>query len=299
MSSEPDQTGFSRRALEAVLGLAAEHGLQVTQPEILRDRGNVVIHLKPSPVVARVAALTGQVRADRGLGWLNREISVLKYLTATNGPAVRISPLIAPGPFSYNGLVLSFIEWVRHDPARSLTPYELGQSLAGLHASLRDCPLDLPRLTPVAELKHWLALAKEAGSFETPDYLVLQEIYNRAEDRLLNSVHFGQIIHGDAHAGNLLHTERGAIWNDFEETCFGPPEWDLACMLNKDLAFGTGELSRQVLAGYATNLTATDLMPFVEARMLEAVLWVSFLAKTDPTVSTFIEQYLGWLRTRI
>jgi thiamine kinase-like enzyme len=43
-----------------------------------------------------------------------------------------------------------------------------------------------------------------------------------------------QPLHGDAHAGNLIATRAGLVWIDFEETCRGPVEWDLATMMDAD-----------------------------------------------------------------
>ena len=34
-------------------------------------------------------------------------------------------------------------------------------------------------------------------------------------------------IHGDAHLGNVFITQDGACWNDLEDVCMGPREWDL------------------------------------------------------------------------
>jgi len=38
-----------------------------------------------------------------------------------------------------------------------------------------------------------------------------------------------QPLHGDAHAGNVLVTPSGPMWNDFEDAWCGPVEWDYAC----------------------------------------------------------------------
>ena len=37
-------------------------------------------------------------------------------------------------------------------------------------------------------------------------------------------------LHGDVHPGNLIATRGGLVWIDFEETCRGPVEWDLALL---------------------------------------------------------------------
>ena len=37
-------------------------------------------------------------------------------------------------------------------------------------------------------------------------------------------------LHGDAHLGNVLMTDGGAVWADLEATCIGPVEWDVASL---------------------------------------------------------------------
>ena len=36
------------------------------------------------------------------------------------------------------------------------------------------------------------------------------------------------MLHGDAGGGNLMATDQGWLWHDFEDTCSGPVAWDLA-----------------------------------------------------------------------
>jgi hypothetical protein len=45
----------SQRAIETVTAHAREHGLRVEEPTVLNDLFSLMVHLRPSPVVARVA----------------------------------------------------------------------------------------------------------------------------------------------------------------------------------------------------------------------------------------------------
>jgi hypothetical protein len=54
-------------ALTAAVTVAEAHGLRVTDPVILRDQLNVIVHLRPAPVVARVAGTIARVRP--GTAW--------------------------------------------------------------------------------------------------------------------------------------------------------------------------------------------------------------------------------------
>jgi hypothetical protein len=54
-----DDTGrlaeLTRAGREAAAGVARAQGLPGDDPEVLSSRGNVLVHLRPAPVVARVA----------------------------------------------------------------------------------------------------------------------------------------------------------------------------------------------------------------------------------------------------
>jgi thiamine kinase-like enzyme len=42
-------------------------------------------------------------------------------------------------------------------------------------------------------------------------------------------------LHGDVHPGNLIAARGGEmVWIDFEDVCLGPPEWDLATMMDEE-----------------------------------------------------------------
>jgi hypothetical protein len=53
-----------RGALAAAVAVAERYGLRSHDPVILRDRLNVLVHLRPAPVVARVAGTIAAVRPD-------------------------------------------------------------------------------------------------------------------------------------------------------------------------------------------------------------------------------------------
>ena len=61
------------------MAVAKAHGLECEEPIVLADRSNVIVHLPPAPVVARVATTTALVRPDAG-AWLKREIAVAGFL---------------------------------------------------------------------------------------------------------------------------------------------------------------------------------------------------------------------------
>ena len=52
----------SRRAVAAAVGLAHEKGIRVDEPFVLADLFSLMVHLRPAPVVARVATCMPRLR---------------------------------------------------------------------------------------------------------------------------------------------------------------------------------------------------------------------------------------------
>jgi hypothetical protein len=101
----PDLT---ERATRAAAEVAEEAGLRFGRPTILQDRSNLIVHLAPAPVVARVATTTGLVR--RGDAWLAREVAVAGHLARAGAPVV--APTCATGSPSPSGSTPT--SWRRH-----------------------------------------------------------------------------------------------------------------------------------------------------------------------------------------
>lgn len=58
-------------AVRAAVSAAADLGVACTEPVVLADGANVIVHLSPSPIVAKVAASTSVIRSDADR-WLQR-----------------------------------------------------------------------------------------------------------------------------------------------------------------------------------------------------------------------------------
>lgn len=217
-----------QRALAAARAVAREQGIPCGEVVVAHAGSNVMVHLAPSPVVARV--MTGTVALHDDLErWPSREVAVLKFLEPT-GLAIAPSPLVDPGPHEADGLWMTL--WTRVEVegrTRADDPARLGRSLRELHEALsgfsgdlagfRDLQRDIDRLR--LQLRPSATLSAEK----------IESLGERLE-ALGDSV-FGlslptQALHGDATLGNLLSTSDGLVWNDFEDTFRGPVEWDLA-----------------------------------------------------------------------
>jgi hypothetical protein len=82
-------------------------------------------------------------------------------------------------------------------------------------------------------------------------------------------------------------------WIDLEECCRGPAEWDLATMADQ-----AGDGAAAALRGYADRVGRpvpgpSELAPFHDLRMLEALVWTSCMAHLYPA------RYLDQARQRL
>jgi hypothetical protein len=134
-----------RRAVEAVVSHARENGLRVEEPTVLNDLFSLMVHLKPAPVVARVATCMPKLRTPIE-GWLEREIAVTTYLAEQGAPVVVPSRELPPGPHERDGFPISFWTYVESDPDRTPTTDDCSAMLVDLHTTLGAYPGELPML---------------------------------------------------------------------------------------------------------------------------------------------------------
>jgi Ser/Thr protein kinase RdoA (MazF antagonist) len=264
-----------RGALEAAVAVARAHGLRCDDAVILRDQLNVLVHLRPAPVVARVAGTIATVRP--GATWQRRELAITAHLAEAGAPVVAPSDELPPGPHEHDGRVVSFFEHVEvlDTPA---DPDAAGEGLRFCHEALREFRGSLPVLGGVTEAEALLAkLAAEESIADTTAHELLERILElHATLGALRSPI--QPLHGDAHLNNVLNTARGPLWNDWEDTCLGPLGWDAACLtLTRD----GGERAKAALAASGVDLDPGELALWVEARSLQLAVWRAYLASTS------------------
>jgi hypothetical protein len=140
-------------AADAAVAVARAHGLRVEEPVVIRDRLNMLVHLRPTPVVARVAGSIAAVR--QGDEWLQRELAVAASLAAAGAPVVAPSPELPPGPHHHDGRILSFWTYVPESGAAS--PRAAGEALRDVHEALKDFHGALPVLGHLTEAEALLA----------------------------------------------------------------------------------------------------------------------------------------------
>lgn len=272
------------RATAAAVATARAHGLRVCEPAVLADAYSVLLHLRPAPVVARVATLTALLRGPME-PWLEREVSVAGFLAARGAPVVAPSDELPAGPHRHDGLVLTFWRYVRPDPDRIPDASETGRMLADLHTALREYPGELPLLAPpLNDIPRGLERLDRAGSLAAPDYALLRDAYDRLLPVLENPAGPVQPLHGDAHPYNLIVAGGQPLWHDFEDVCAGPLAWDLASIA----MFG-----EEAVAAYPDAPDPALLQPYLDARLLHGTVWLLALLPEYPAMAEHAETALS------
>jgi hypothetical protein len=213
-----------QRALEAAVSVARAQGLPPSAPRVIADATNVLVHLAPLPVVAKVC--TNPVRHTTDVH--AREVAITSYLAHAGAPVAPPSHLLPPGPHHWGELELTFWRLVEGAPGTAADPAALGHSLRALHSALVDYPGDLPPFSWLSDLIASL-LADPARLLDMPpeDRRFLMAALARLQEKVLAYPVPRRPLHGDAIVGNVLVTRDGPVWLDFEAACIGPGEWDL------------------------------------------------------------------------
>jgi hypothetical protein len=216
-----------RDAISVAADVAREFGLTVEQPVPLRSTNNAVAWLRPANVVAKVSL----GRNSR----LQTEWAVARELCKLGSPVVSLAPQLPRIVHRRGGLEMTF--WQYHPQLATAEPPPAGVALAlrQLHAALARLPTEL-----LAGLPSYLEELDDARSLLV-DHDALPAIRQSDRDMLVNTLDRLQArldervlvdrlvaIHGAPHPYNVLLVGGAPVFIDFETTCIGPVEWDLA-----------------------------------------------------------------------
>jgi hypothetical protein len=278
-----------RRSLDDAAAVARALGLPVEHPVVLSEGLNLIVHLAPSPVVARVAVHTGVVR---DLESLDDCLALVRHLLAAGMPIGPPTDLVDPGPHVGPGgsriTLWRYFEMLE-GPA---DPRVVGRSLREIHEAAASYPGPLRHVGPIAEIERLTAvmepvrpeaaaaLRRGVAALRLPDLPV-------------------QAVHGDAHLGNVITTDAGVVWIDWEESWIGPVAWDLACLDHRRRVFG--ELREEIgaaLAAYGPfDQEAVDAYAPLVA--LWAAAWGMLIARPQAALSDGTRRRLGWLEREL
>jgi Ser/Thr protein kinase RdoA (MazF antagonist) len=208
------------RPEDAAVTIARRFGVVAAEPVVLSNSNNVVVWLRPSPVVAKVAS--GHLRRPAV------ELAVAQHLVSCGAPVVRPSGQLPQVVHRAGGLEVTFWEYQRPS-GKEPDERELASSLFELHRALPGYRGPLPSYRD--ELSAMAAVLGDAArvpALAAGDRALLQAALVWCDSELARHPPAGRPLHGSPHSSNVIATRDGIRFIDLETACVGPLEWDLA-----------------------------------------------------------------------
>lgn len=222
-------TDLSASAVHAAQEIARRRGIAVEQAQVLHDANNVVVHLAPSPIVAKICRASA---GDHGWRKLATELDIARHLVHSGAPVVGPSQELPPGPHVRDGYAMTFWRYHDHDPSAPATTRAAGEALAQVHDALRNYPQTFPSFLDRQVRRASRILFDETTPSAIPaaERAFLCSQYLRISSELRDTKLECRTLHGDPHRGNFLISQTGCLLIDFESVCSGPLEWDLSAL---------------------------------------------------------------------
>ena len=280
----------ARKALIAdAVAIGRGLGLRVDDPQVLKDSLNLLVWLRPSPVVARIQVRTGLVRRPEAAA---DSLALARFLTDAGLPVSPPADDIDPGPH-VGATGRSMTLWrrleIRDEPA---DPAVVGRTLRELHVAMAEYVGPLRHVGPIEEIGRLLELlvahrpdeARRLGALTTrldlPDLPV-------------------QALHGDVHLNNVATTADGIRWIDWEESWRGPVAWDLASLDHQRVTFGElQEATRLALAAYGPH-DDEAVEAWLPAFALWAAAWGMLGGLERPDWLAAARRRIDWVEARL
>ncbi|WP_329007506.1 phosphotransferase [Micromonospora rifamycinica] len=280
---------FSEQAMtEAMRDVAASLGVSSENAKLLRLTNNAVFALPTSGIVIRIA------RTHRLRDRVTKVVLLGHWFADIDAPTIRLAPGVEQ-PVEVGTLTASVWEYL---PAGSPTPTveDLGRVLREFH-SLGPPPFLLPNWDPVADARKRLADADGLGE---NDRGFLGQWCDRLEPQIvaMNQRAAQGLIHGDAHASNLLKGLSGrTVLCDFDATCVGPWQVDLTAVAVGERRFGRTGAHEALASAYGHDVTSDPSWPLLrETRELKMIVAAVPLLTASEQVTAEFDRRLQSVR---
>ena len=204
---------------EAGVALLRARGFEISTWSTLSTSSRVVISLEPGAWVAKIAPREAQEN-------MARELAIARHCAAAGAPV--IAP---PADFSLlcgENAVVSL--WPRAGVVGEPSSAEVCTAYRALRSALDSFPEPLPDFQIGMNGAAELLRRSPTPLLSAGDRALLDQTLHDAMALLSSKRWRACALHGDAHAGNVLATEAGPRWIDFEVACRGPLEWDLSAL---------------------------------------------------------------------
>ena len=216
------QESQASRAVAAAMSTAAALGLAAADAIVLHDSNLLALRLMPCDVVARVAPMTYQAAAEL-------EVELARRLAEAESPVAALDPRVDPRVYMRDGFVMNLWTYYESVATPELSPDDYAYALARLHAGMRTFDVTARHFTDrVADAQRLVASRDDTPELADADRELLRNMLQRLSRAIIDRGTAEQLLHGEPHPGNVLHTTSGPRFIDLETCCRGPIEFDLA-----------------------------------------------------------------------
>ena len=208
------------RAIAAAIEVASSLHLPADNAIILHNSNKLTLRLTPCDVVARAT------HADQEGAQL--EVDRAQRLAAAGCPVGVVESRVDPLVSTRDGFAVTL--WTYYEPVTPrLSAVDYAQALERLHAGMRTVALGSPRFTDrIADAEQVADNPDLSPELTAADRMLLSSRLRTLRQAIAGHGAVEQLIHGEPHPGNVLSTTNGPLFVDFETSCHGPIEFDLA-----------------------------------------------------------------------
>lgn len=208
------------RAVEAALATASAAGLNVDDATLIHSSNRIAVRLLPCDVLARVAYEAHQAVAEF-------EVEVARRLAGNGSPVGTLDPRVDASVHLRDGFAITL--WTYYESLPSvLDAPNYAQALLRLHARMRQVEITAPHFTDrVTEARSSLDDRARTPELGDADRRLLSNTLQNLTASITRRSAGEQLLHGEPHPGNLLHTRLGPKFVDLQTCCRGPIEFDI------------------------------------------------------------------------
>jgi Ser/Thr protein kinase RdoA (MazF antagonist) len=207
--------------MAAATSLARALGLRVNDVVVIQDSNKLALRLLPCDVFARVA-LEGQEVAAL-------EVELAQRLAASESPVAALEPRVEPRVYERGGFAVTLWTYYEAVAPDKDARADYADALHRLHGGMRGVRIATPHfLERAAEAERLVTNRDATPALAEADRHLLVGTLDSAKQRIHGRGAVEQLLHGEPHPGNLLSTQVGLLFIDFETCCRGPIEFDVA-----------------------------------------------------------------------
>ena len=207
--------------MDGATSLAGALNLRVNDVAVIHNSNKLALRLLPCDVFARVA-LEGQEVAAL-------EVELAQRLAAIASPVAALEPRVEPRVYEGDGFAVTLWIYYEEVTPEQVSPAEYADALHRLHAGMRSVEIATPHFMERAAQAERLVTNRDATpALADADRHLLLSTLHSARQQIHSRGAAEQLLHGEPHSGNVLSAHDGLLFIDFETSCRGPIEFDVA-----------------------------------------------------------------------